>query len=65
MCRNISGDADALNVVMLPFMFQNNQDKVLEKSCVLLKEAKLENEEFRNELILQKQCVIHKFAKTS
>ena len=63
MCRNISGDADALNVVMLTFMFQINQDKVLEKSCVLLKEAKLENEEFRNELILQKQCVIHKFAK--
>ena len=61
---NIISDVDAIKIIMLPFMFQNNQDKVLEKSCVLLKEAKLENEEFRNELILQKQCVIHKFAKT-
>ena len=49
---------------MLPLMFEKNQDKILEKTCVLLKQAKLENPEFKKELTIQKQCVIHKYAKT-
>jgi hypothetical protein len=49
---------------MIPKMFTSNQDIVLEEVCELLPHAKIEDNDFKLELIFEMQCVIHKYAKT-
>ena len=55
---------EALPIVMLPRMFQQNQAEILEKACILLKEVKIDDQDFKDELILEMQCTIHKHAET-
>ena len=55
---------EALTIVMLPRMFQENHEEILEKACLLLKKVKIEDMKFKSELILEMQCTIHKYAKT-
>ena len=55
---------EAMELVMLPKKFTSNQDIVLEEVCRLLKKLKVEDKLYKFELILQMQCVIHKYAKT-
>ena len=45
-------------------MFQKNQAEILEKACILLKEVKINDRDFKDELILEIQCTIHKYAET-
>ena len=45
-------------------MFQENQAEILEKACILLKEVKINDRDFKDELILEMQCTIHKYAET-
>ena len=54
----------AMNLVMIPKMFSKNQDEILEKVCVLLRDCIVEDPYFKLELTLQMRCVIHKYAKT-
>ena len=55
---------EAMNLIMIPKMFTSNQDVVLEDVCALLPKLKLDDEEFKLELIFEMRCVIHKYAKT-
>ena len=55
---------EAIAIVMLPRMFLENQAEILEKACLLLKELKIDDVHFKEELILEMQCIIHKYAKT-
>ena len=55
---------EAMNLIMIPKMFTSNQDIVLEDVCELLPKLKLDDEEFKLELIFEMRCVIHKYAKT-
>lgn len=55
---------EAMNLIMIPKMFTENQDKILEKVCELLSQLKIEDSDFKLELVLEMRCVIHKYAKT-
>lgn len=55
---------EAMNLIMIPKMFTSNQDVVLEDVCEFLPKLKLDDEEFKLELIFEMRCVIHKYAKT-
>ena len=55
---------EAMNLVMLPKMFTSNQEIILEKVCKLLPQAKIEDADFKLELVFEMRCVIHKYAKT-
>lgn len=57
-------NVEAMDLVMIPKMFTESQDEILEKVCNLLKKLKIKDEDFKIELILEMQCVIHKYAKT-
>ena len=57
------GNVEAMDLVMIPKMFTESQDEILEKVCNLLKKLKIKDEDFKIELILEMQCVIHKYAK--
>ena len=54
----------AMNLVMIPKMFSKNQDQILEKVCVLLRDCIVDDSDFKLELTLQMRCVIHKYART-
>lgn len=62
--KEILTKVEAMNLVMIPKMFTSNQDIVLEEVCELLPHAKIEDNDFKLELIFEMQCVIHKYAKT-
>lgn len=53
-----------MNLILIPKIFTSNQDIVLEDVCELLPKLKLDDEEFKLELIFEMRCVIHKYAKT-
>ena len=55
---------EARDLVMIPKMFTDSQDEILEEVCILLKNLRIDDYNFKIELILQMQCVIHKYAKT-
>lgn len=55
---------EAMNLVMIPRMFEKNQEEILEKVCILLHDLKIEDAYFKFELIMEMRCVIHKYAKT-
>ena len=55
---------EAMDLVMIPKMFTSNQDIVLEKVCELLPKAKINDDDFKLELVFEMKCVIHKYAKT-
>ncbi|WP_298525653.1 hypothetical protein, partial [uncultured Methanobrevibacter sp.] len=62
--EKVLSGVEAMNLVMIPRMFTSGNAEILEEVCVLLKNAKVEDEEFKFELVLEMQCVIHKYAET-
>ena len=62
--NKILTNVEALDLIMIPKMFTESQEEVLEEVCILLKNLRIRDENFKIELILQMQCVIHKYAKT-
>ena len=62
--KEVLSKVESMNLVMIPKMFNSNQDIVLEEVCKLLKELKIDDESFKLELIFEIKCVIHKYAKT-
>ena len=62
--NEIISKVEAMNLVMLPKMFSKNQEIILEKVCKLLRKLKVEDKDYKYELVLEMRCVIHKFAKT-
>ncbi len=54
----------AMNLVMIPKMFSQNPENILEEVCVLLRDCTVEDSDFKLELTLQMRCVIHKYART-
>ena len=55
---------EALEIVMLPKRFTSGHGEVLDKVCHLLKNAKVENDRYKQELILEMKCIIHYYAET-
>ena len=55
---------EAMDLVMIPKMFTSNQDIILEKVCELLPQAKIDDADFKLELVFEMKCVIHKYSKT-
>ena len=55
---------EAMDLVMIPKMFTSHNDIVLEEVCKLLSRVKIDDSDFKLELILEMKCVIHKYAKT-
>ena len=62
--NKVLGKVEAMDLIMIPKMFEKNQDMVLEKVCELLSILRIGDEDFKLELKFQMQCVIHKYAKT-
>lgn len=62
--NEIIDNVEAMNLVMLPKMFSKNQETILEEVCKLLRKLKVEDKDYKYELVLEMRCVIHKFAKT-
>ncbi|WP_296882448.1 hypothetical protein [uncultured Methanobrevibacter sp.] len=62
--NEVLDNVDAMNLIMIPRMYKENQNQILEIVCQLLKLLKIEDEEFKLELIFEMKCVIHKYAKT-
>ena len=60
--NNTLSKVEALELVMLPKRFKNNHTEVLEKVCNLLKIVKVDDNNFKYELILEMKCIIHKYA---
>ena len=55
---------EALEIIMLPKRFTSGHREVLDKVCLLLKNAKVEDDLYKQELILEMQCIIHYYAET-
>ena len=53
-----------MTLVMIPRMFTSGNAEILEEVCVLLKNAKVEDEFYKYELVLQMRCMVHKYAET-
>ena len=47
---------EAMDLVMIPKMFTDSQDEILEEVCILLKNLRIDDYNFKIELILQMQC---------
>ena len=62
--ENVLSNVEAMNLVMLPRMFTKDQDIVLEEVCMLLEKARIVDEDYKNELKIQMECMIHKYAKS-
>lgn len=62
--KKIRTDVEAMGLVMIPKMFLSGNDKILEEVCVLLKDAKVHDDFFKYELVMEMRCMIHKYAKT-
>ncbi len=63
-CEETLSRVQAMDLVMIPKMFLKNQEEILEKVCVLLRDCIVEDSNFKLELTLQMRCVIHRYART-
>lgn len=62
--EKVLSKVEAMNLIMIPKMFTENQDIILEKVCELLPKLRIEDSDFKLELVLEMRCIIHKYAKT-
>lgn len=62
--NHVLDNVEAMNLIMIPKMFTENQEQITEEACRLLKDSNIENQSFKYELTLEMQCIIHKYAKT-
>lgn len=62
--NHVLSKVEAMDLIMIPKMFSENKDKILEKVCALLSRLKITDSDFKLELVLEMRCVIHKYAKT-
>ena len=62
--KDVLTNVEGMALVMIPKMFTSGNAEILEEVCVLLKKAKIEDEFFKYELVLEMRCMIHIYAET-
>ena len=60
----IIDEMEALDLLFITKMFKKDNDLILEEVCELLSKMKVEDLEFKENMKICMQCVIHKYAKT-
>ena len=61
---NIIDEMEALDLLFITKMFKKDNELILEEVCELLSKMKVEDLEFKENMKICMQCVIHKYAKT-
>ena len=60
----IIDEMEALDLLFITKMFKKDNELILEEVCELLSKMKVEDLEFKENMKICMQCVIHKYAKT-
>ena len=62
--KEVLSNVVAMNLIMIPRMFEEVSQELLYKLCNLLRIVELKDKNFKLELIFEMRCIIHKYAKT-